>query len=109
MIHVRGVKLPDLRPFALIGVRDELHRLRDEIARLECIELTLAGALPEAASGDGTGPSGDAGIDAPQSGAASSVTDPETRALDNIPEFAARRARRPRGRHRSRARRKRGQ
>jgi hypothetical protein len=46
-VHVRGVKLPDLRPFALIGVREEIHRLRDEIARLEFIELTLSGALPE--------------------------------------------------------------
>jgi hypothetical protein len=44
---IRGVKLPDLRPFALIGVREEMHRLRDELARLEFIELTLAGELPE--------------------------------------------------------------
>ena len=47
MMTIRGVTLPDLRPFALIGVRAEIVRLRDEIARLEFIALTLAGELPE--------------------------------------------------------------
>jgi hypothetical protein len=48
MMRVREITLPDLRPYARIGVASELERLRGEITRLEFMLRALDGGFPGA-------------------------------------------------------------